>query len=293
MHHHGDGTHHGLNRALILTSLFALVELAGGWLADSLALLADAGHMVSDIAALSLAVMAGRIASRPAHAGMSYGYGRARVLAAQANGLGLWFLCGWISWEAIGRLSEPHEVNGSIVLTIGAAGLIINLISMFILRHQHDLNSRAAYWHILGDALGSLAALSAGLVIMLTGWNPIDPILSFVVAAILAWGGWKLLRETTLLLMEGSPESINIADIHALGADLEYVKGLHHIHLWTLPSGMPAMSAHVEICDMRHWPELLTRLQQRLAAQGIAHATLQPELRNCGEQSASSTNNNA
>ncbi|MDX8407162.1 MAG: cation diffusion facilitator family transporter [Mariprofundaceae bacterium] len=278
-HHH----QHGLNGALILTALFALVELVAGLMADSLALLADAGHMVSDIAALSLAVMAGHIAARPAHAGMSYGYGRARVLAAQANGLGLWFLCGWISWEAFGRLSETHIVDGGIVLGVAFLGLLVNLISLFLLKDHHDLNSRAAYWHVLGDALGSIAAMLAGLIIVLTGWYPIDPLLSFLVAGILAWSGWKLLRETTLLLMEGSPESIDIVDLHQGIENLEHVDGLHHVHLWTLPDGTLAMSAHVEVCDMTRWPDLLPEIQRQLKVQGIRHATLQPELKNCGD----------
>ncbi len=281
-HHHG-GAAHGLSGALLLTTIFALVELIAGLMADSLALLADAAHMASDILALSLAVTASRIAARPAHAGMSFGYGRARVLAAQANGLGLWFLCGWICWEAIGRLQQPPEVQGNIVLIVAAAGLAVNLMSLFLLRHHHDLNSRAAYWHVLGDALGSVAAMLAGLIIVLTGWNPIDPLLSFVVAGILAWGGWKLIRETTLLLMEGCPPEIDHQQLHALIGDLERVRGWHHVHLWTLPSGTLALSAHIELEDMHDWPQLLPQIQQELAARGIEHATLQPELSRCEE----------
>jgi len=275
-------SHHALNGALIITALYAVVELAGGLMADSLALLADAGHMVSDIIALSLAVMASRIAMLPAHAGMSYGYGRAKVLAAQANGLGLWFLCGWISWEAFGRISAPPEVNGGIVLGVASVGLIVNLISLFILRHQHDLNGRAAFWHVLGDALGSVAAMIAGLVIILTGWNPIDPLLSFLVAGILAWGGWRLLRETTLLLMEGSPSDVDSEAVRNRMVDaFEHVDGLHHIHIWTLPNGTLAMSAHVEVSDMAQWPTLLPFIQAHLKEHGISHATLQPELACC------------
>ncbi|HKI61031.1 MAG TPA: cation diffusion facilitator family transporter [Mariprofundaceae bacterium] len=278
-HHHAH--HHGLNGALALTTVFALVELVGGLMANSLALLADAGHMVSDVAALSLAVMAGRIASRPAHAGMSYGYGRARVLAAQANGLGLWFLAGWISWEAFGRLSAPPVVNGGIVLGIAAIGLLINLAAMFMLRHQHDLNTKAAYWHVLGDAMGSVAAMIAGAVILTTGWNPIDPLLSFLVAGILAWGGWRLLRETTLQLMDSVPDAVEIKEVSQAMLALEHVAGVHHIHIWTLPNGTLAMSAHVQLNDMLHWPELLPAIQNRLAELGITHATLQPELSCC------------
>jgi len=280
-HSHSHGHHHGLNGALALTAVFALVELAGGLIADSLALLADAGHMFSDIIALSLAVMAGRIASRPAHAGMSYGYGRARVLAAQANGLGLWLLAGWISWEAFGRLAAPPVVSGGIVLVIATLGLLINLASMFLLRNQHDLNTRAAYWHVLGDALGSVAAMIAGAVILLTGWNPIDPLLSFLVAAILAWGGWRLLRETTLQLMDSVPDVVKTDEVCEAMQALRHVEGVHHIHIWTLPNGTLAMSAHVQLNDMLQWPELLPAIQNRVAELGITHATLQPELTCC------------
>lgn len=277
--HHGH--HHGLNGALALTALFALVELAGGLIADSLALLADAGHMASDIVALSIAVIAGRIASRPAHAGMSYGYGRARVLAAQANGLGLWFLAGWISWEAFGRLAAPPVVNGGIVLVVATLGLLVNLAALFLLRHQHDLNTRAAYWHVMGDALGSIAAMIAGAVILFTGWSPIDPLLSFLVAGILAWGGWRLLRETTLQLMDSVPDAVEIAEVSEAIQSIKHVEGVHHIHIWTLPNGKLAMSAHIQLCDMLDWPELLPNIQNKLVGHGITHATLQPELTCC------------
>lgn len=288
---HAHHAHHGLGGALILTALFALIELTGGLLANSLALLADAAHMASDILALGLALMASRIASRPAHAGMSFGYGRARVLAAQANGLGLWFLCGWISWEAIGRLKQPPDVDGAIVLGIATAGLAVNLLALFLLRQHHDLNSRAAFWHVLGDALGSVAAIIAGAVILQSGWQPIDPLLSFVVAGILAWGGWKLIRETTLLLMEGSPAHVDQDELHRLINDLSQARGWHHVHLWTLPSGTLALSAHIEVDDMADWPQLLACLQQELRQRGIHHTTLQPELGHCepGQDSAGST----
>ena len=174
--------HHHLDAALVLTAIFAVVELAGGLMAHSLALLADAAHMASDVIALALAAIAGRIALRPAHANMTYGYGRARVLAALANGLGLWFLSGWIFWEATGRLNSPPEVAGEIVLIVATIGLLINIIVLKWLHGSHDLNTRAAYWHVIGDALGSVAAIVAGLVIVVTGWMPIDPILSFLVA---------------------------------------------------------------------------------------------------------------
>jgi len=270
--------HHALNAAFWLTAAFAVVELVGGLMANSLALLADAGHMVSDVAALGLAMFAGRIAGRPAHRQMTYGYGRAKVLAAQVNGLMLWFLSGWIVWEAAGRLANPPVVQGGMVLWIAAIGLIINLIVMRWLHGSHDINTRAAYWHVLGDALGSVAAIVAGGVILLTGWMPIDPILSFVVAGILAWGGWRLVRETTLELMEAAPKEVDSETMADAIQSVEGVAGIHHIHLWRLPEGKLAMSAHIRIDNMERWPELLPILLESLKRQHIEHATLQPEV---------------
>jgi cobalt-zinc-cadmium efflux system protein len=268
---------HLLNTALWLTAAFALVELAGGLIADSLALLADAGHMASDVVALGLAVFAQRIARRPAHGQMTYGYGRAKVLAAQVNGLGLWFLSGWIVWEAVGRLANPPEVQGYVVLAVASIGLLVNLAVLYWLRGSHDLNTRAAYWHVLGDALGSIAAIAAGGIIILAGWMPIDPILSFLVAGILAWGGWRLVRETTLELMEGVPQGVDSGAAEEAMQQIEGVAGVHHVHVWRLPDGQLAMSAHVQIDSMQHWTSILPAILDALEEQGIEHATLQPE----------------
>lgn len=270
--------HQPLKLALWLTAGFALVELAGGLISGSLALLADAGHMASDIVALMIAITASNIANKPAHAQMTYGYGRVKVLAAQLNGLGLWLLSGWIIWEAWQRLLNPPQVNGKIVVIVAVFGLLINLIVMKWLHGSHDLNTRAAYWHVLGDALGSVAAVLAGITIILTGWMPIDPILSFFVAAILAWGGWSLLRETTMELMEAVPTEVDIKNIEQLLLETDDVSGVHHIHVWTLPDSQLAMSAHIQLECIEHWPALLPQLQRLLHQQNIKHATLQPEL---------------
>jgi len=271
--------HHSLNAAFWLTAAFAVVELVGGLMANSLALLADAAHMISDVVALALAMLARAIAARPAHAQMTYGYGRAKVLAAQFNGMALWFLSGWIIWEAVGRLSNPPVVQGSLVIWIATIGLLINLIIMRWLHGSHDINTRAVYWHVLGDALGSVAAIIAGIVILFTGWMLIDPLLSFLVAAILAWGGWRLVRETTLELMVAVPEDVDYNAIKSLVQAVEGVSDMHHIHLWRLPTGMLAVSAHIQIHDMKQWTELLPLLLQTLKKQKIEHATLQPELK--------------
>ncbi len=282
---HADHNHHhtSLNAAFWLTALFALVELAGGLMANSLALLADAGHMVSDVAALGLAMLASHIAKRPAHARMNYGYGRAKVLAALASGLMLWLLCVWITWEAIARLANPPQVQGGIVMLIAAVGLMINLIIMRWLHGSHDINTRAAYWHVLGDALGSVAAIIAGTVIWLTGWMPIDPLLSFLVAGILAWGGWRLVRETTLELMEALPQEVEFTRIEHAMAEVDGVMNVHHIHLWRLPNTQLAVSAHVRIEDMSDWQGILMDLHEALQKHDIDHMTLQPEFRCCDQ----------
>ncbi|PIW47093.1 MAG: cation transporter [Zetaproteobacteria bacterium CG12_big_fil_rev_8_21_14_0_65_54_13] len=280
-HDHGHGHnhvhHHKLDVALGLTLLFAIVELIGGLVSNSLALLADAAHMTSDVIALALAAFAGRLALRPAHSGMTYGYGRARVLAAQLNGFALWFLSGWIAWEATGRLAAPPVVQGNIVIAIGTLGLAVNLVILKWLHGEHDINSRAAYWHVAGDALGSVAAVIAGVTIYVTGWMPIDPILSFLVAAILAWGGWRLIRETTSELMEAVPDVLDHAAVEACLKNAQGVSDIHHTHLWTLPDGRTAISAHVEIESIAKWDEILPHLLEQLHKHGVEHATLQPE----------------
>jgi len=296
-HHHGhdhghahthdhEHAHHKLDAALVLTLLFAVVELFGGWISNSLALLADAAHMTSDVVALGLAAFAGRLAVKPAHSGMTYGYGRARVLAAQFNGFALWFLSGWIVWEAVGRLAAPPTVQGGTVIIIGLIGLAVNLVILKWLHGAHDINSRAAYWHVVGDALGSVAAVLAGIVIYFTGWMPIDPILSFLVAAILAWGGWRLIRETTFELMAAVPAGADIEAVEAGIKTLSGVSGIHHTHVWRLPDSRMAMSAHIEIDSMGEWDNILPQLLELLHKQGIEHATLQPESahleNNCG-----------
>lgn len=275
--HEHQHHHHKMDMALGLTLIFAIVELIGALFSNSLALLADAGHMASDVVALALAAFAGRLALKPAHSGMTYGYGRARVLAAQVNGFALWFLSAWIVWEAAGRLAAPPAVHGGMVAAIGLAGLAVNLIILKWLHAEHDINSRAAYWHVAGDALGSVAAVVAGTVIYFTGWMPIDPILSCLVAAMLAWSGWRVIRATTSELMEAVPEEMDVGFIEGCLKDAEGITGAHHTHLWLLPDGRMAMSAHVEIESMVDWGAILPVLLQILHQQGIEHATLQPE----------------
>jgi len=275
--HDHTGHHHALNAAFWLTAVFMVVELLGGYLSNSLALMADAGHMASDVMALGLAMVAQKIATRPADTSMTYGYGRAKVLAAQVNGLALWALSAWIVWEAIDRLNHPPEVDGMMVMMIATVGLIVNLIVMRWMHGSDDLNTQAVYWHVIGDALGSVAAIIAGLVILLTGWMPIDPILSFLVASILVWGGWRLLKTTTLELMDAVPKNADYDKILACINQVEGVESAHHVHLWKLPTGKLALSAHIKLTHMDDWFSLLPLLINELNTCGVHHTTLQPE----------------
>jgi len=274
---HSHSGHSPLNAALLLTTIFAVIEAVGGWISGSLALMADAVHMASDVAALALAALAQRIAQRPAHAGMTYGYGRAQVLAAQVNGLALLFVAGWIVWVAVERLQSPPHVEGSLMLPIAFAGLLVNIVILRWLHGGHDINTRAAYWHVMGDMLGSVAAVTAGVVIVATGWMPIDPLLSFIVAVILVWGGWRLLRDTVVQLMEGVPAGLDMLEIRQCILGVRGVDDVHHVHVWTLPDGRLALSAHVHIEKMDVWPQMLPTLLAALDAAGVSHATLQPE----------------
>jgi len=286
-HHHEHGHHHGLKGAFWLALIFAIVELVSGLISHSLALLADAAHMLSDVAALALAMLAGRIAQRPAHAGMSYGYGRAKILAAQVNAGMLCLLAVWIVWEAIGRFFNPPQVQGHLVIGVAVIGLVINLIMMKWMHGDHDINTRAAYWHVVGDALGSVVAVISGIIIVTTGWMLVDPILSCLVAMILAWGGWKLICETSMELMEAAPSDVDmpvmIRDLEALDA----VRHVHHIHVWRLPSSQLAFSAHIQLDDMQYWLETAASLKKILQSHGMQHVTLQAEV-TCMDSSSSS-----
>src|SRR5512143_1456528 len=280
-HHAAPGAGHGkLIAALLLTLSFSAVEALAGWWSGSLALLSDAAHMLTDSSALGLAAAAAWLARRPPSARHSYGLVRAEVLAALFNSLLMLVLLGYIVHEAIDRFGTPHAVAGPTVIGVAAIGLGINLLVAWVLsRGEHSLNSRAALLHVLGDALGSVAAISAGIVIVTTGWTPIDPLLSLLVAALILVSALRLLREAVHVLMEGVPAHVAL---DAVGRDLAMLDGVtrvHDLHVWTLASGSIALSAHVEIRDLGQWPLILATARQALDAHhGIRHVTLQPEV---------------
>lgn len=290
-HHHHAHHHERLSwAAFAVIVTFMLVEIAGGIYARSLALIADAGHMASDALALLLAAFAFRLARRPRDEARSYGYARAEVLAAFVNGLGLVALVVWIVIEAIARILTPPEVKAGPMLAVAAAGLVANVVALVLLhRGDHgNLNIRAAIWHVIGDILGSVAAIAAALVILLTGWTPIDPILSLAIALLLLWAAWGVLRPSVHILMEGTPEEIDLGDLERhLLAHVPQLAGIHHIHVWSLSRKERLLTAHLEVADMAHGPEVMRRTKEELAARyGIHHSTLQLEERHCADQPA-------
>ncbi len=276
-HHHGHG---GVGIAFWLTLGFAAVEAGGGWWSGSLALISDAGHMLIDSLALGLAAFAGWLALRPASYRHSYGLVRAEVVAALANSVLMLALMVGIVWEAIARLQAPQPVQGGAVMVIAAIGLAVNIFVAYQLsRGEQTLNVRAALLHVLGDMLGSVAALAAGAVIYFTGWLPIDALLSLFVVALILVSSIRLLREALHILMEGVPQNLDLPEIGLAMAQTAGVNSVHDLHIWTLASGKVALSAHLEIPTMQDWPGILHSTRQMLHTRfDIDHVTLQPEL---------------
>jgi cobalt-zinc-cadmium efflux system protein len=281
-HHHASpgGAGEGLVAALLLTLVFAVIEAFTGWWAQSLALISDAGHMLTDSLSLGLAALAAHFARRPPSARHSYGLVRLEVLAALINGLFMLGIVVFIVTEAVDRFSHPRQVAGGAVLGVAVVGLLINLgVAWQLTRGEHTLNKRGALLHVMGDALGSVAAIAAGTVILLTGWMPIDPILSLVVSLLILVSTLNLLRETLHVLMEGVPRHLDLNRVGQALAALDNVARVHDLHIWTLASGQIAISAHLNIQNLDQWPHVLDEARKLLAHDfGIGHVTLQPEV---------------
>lgn len=278
-HDHGEASSNRLNWATGLTLAFAAVEAGVGYWGNSLALMGDAGHMVTDAGALILAAIAAQMARRPANLQHSYGFGRAEVVAALANALIMLILALALLFGALRRLQAPEPVAGGAVLLVAAVGLAFNLgVLALLLRGQRTLNIRAAVLHVAGDALGSVAALLSGLVILATGWMRIDPLLTLVICALLLAGSVRVLREGLQIVMEGVPGHLDLANVGRAMAAVPGVRGIHDLHIWTLSSGHIALSAHVDLDTLEEWSSLLGGLRQLLAERfEIHHVTLQPE----------------
>jgi cobalt-zinc-cadmium efflux system protein len=278
-----------LRLVLGLTVVFMLVEAVGGWLSGSLALLADAGHMLTDAGALGLSLLSAWIALRPANASKTFGYQRWEILAALVNGAALFGIAAWVIVEAIQRIQYPQPIRTELFLVIAAGGLVVNLISLRILHgiKQGNLNTRAAYLHVLGDALGSVGALSAAAIIALTGWTIADPLISIALALLILFGAWRLLRESTDILLEAVPRHVSLAEVQRRMLGVAGVTAVHDLHVWTVTSGMVAMSGHAIVPELASHPEVLEGIRIEMAQLGIGHVTIQLEVQHeCEEPRA-------
>jgi cobalt-zinc-cadmium efflux system protein len=292
-HDHGPGEVHANNErrmalAALLTGSFMFAEVVGGIAAGSLALLADAGHMLTDFASLSLAWFAFRLARRPADWMRTYGFDRFQVLVAFTNGLALFVIAGWIVYEAAMRLMTTPQVSGGIMVVVASVGLLVNVVVFWMLQgaDRENLNVRGAAVHVLGDLLGSVAALVAGGVILLTDWTPIDPLLSVVVAAIIVRSGWQVVEASAHILLEGAPQEL---DTRAIGPDLianvEGVEEVHHVHVWSITQSRRMVTLHACVGDMSKSDQVIKAIKVRLKEQfGLDHATIEIERGECADE---------
>ena len=274
----GQPAGRALRVALALTAGFALVEAVGGWLSGSLALISDAGHMATDAAAFVLALIAQGVARRPPSQQASYGYARAEVLAAFINALAMLALVVWIAVEAVERLLAPAPVAGPVVMAVAAAGMAVNVVVAWMLsRVSGSINARGALLHVFGDLLGSVAALIAGAVIYTSGWTPIDPILSVVVALLILRSTWELLKQSAAVLLERVPVHLSYDEIGRALAALPGVTGVHDLHVWHMTAERAALSAHLTVSDGSTWLPTLAAARRLLRERfGVEHVTLQP-----------------
>jgi len=286
---HGDlaNSERRMGLAAALTGAFMFAEVAGGIAAGSLALLADAGHMLTDFASLSLAWFGFRLSRRPADWKRTYGFDRFQVLVAFANGLALFVIAGWIVYEGIERLMTTPVVSGGIMVVVAALGLLVNVAAFLLLRgaDRENLNIRGAAIHVLGDLLGSVAALVAGAVILFTGWTPIDPLLSMLVAAIIVRSGWRVVADAGHILLEGAPEEL---DTRAIGpnlvASVPGLKEVHHVHVWSITQRRKMVTLHACVGEAADSDQLVKAIKARLkSAFGLDHATIEIERGECAD----------
>jgi cobalt-zinc-cadmium efflux system protein len=267
-----------LGVAIALTGGFAVVELLAGLWSGSLALVSDAGHMATDATALLIALFAQILARRPATPTFSYGFGRIEALAALINGLVLLGLTIWIVVEALDRFSAPHAIQSTTLMLVAAIGLLVNLVVAWALsKDRHDLNTKAALAHVLGDLLGSLAALGSGLALYLGAPNWIDPALSLLICLLIFRSAWAVSRTSFNILMERAPEDIDARRVFDSMSAVPDVHHVHNLHIWELAPGQVALTAHLQVGNLANWPNTMEKLLACLHDQGIDHVTLQPE----------------
>lgn len=269
-----------LGTAIVITLGFALVEAVGGWWAGSLALIGDAGHMLTDSTALLLSYFAARLARRPPSPRMTYGWRRAEVMAALANAALMLVIVVSLLLAAVDRIGAPRPVDAETVMLIAGLGLLVNLVVFWRLHGEHSdaLNVRGALLHVIGDLLGSVVALVSGVVILLTGWSLIDPLLTFLIGALILVSALRLLRDVLRVLMEATPAGVDLKAIQEGLLSVQGIEAVHDLHVWTLAGDRLLLSAHLGVRDDREWPETLIAAQRLLRDRfGIGHATLQPE----------------
>jgi cobalt-zinc-cadmium efflux system protein len=293
-HHCGPGHHHGadtatvsghagqvrkLRVALVLTAAFLVAEVVGGIVSNSLALLADAGHMLTDVAALALSLFVAWFSRQKGNPQKTYGYLRWEILAAFINGTALLLISAWILWEAVLRLRAPEPIASGLMLGVATGGLAVNLASAWILRpHPGDsLNVRGAYLHVLGDLLGSVGTIAAALVLRFTGWAAADPIASIIFTALILRGAWGLVRESIDVLLEATPSHIALGAIRKQLESIPGVESVHDLHVWTVTSGVIAMSAHAIVREPDRHQHVLEHLHDAMRLFGIEHVTVQLE----------------
>lgn len=280
-HHHRPGAdRRRLRLVLALTAVYLLAEAIGGFLTNSLALLSDAGHMLTDVAALILALLALWFSSRPVTLEKTYGYYRMEILAALANGVALILISIAIIYEAVSRIKLPEPVKGLEMMLIAIGGLVVNVVSALILHSaaEDNMNMRGAFLHVISDALGSVGAIVAGFFILKWGWTLADPIISIAMALLIVYGSWRLIRDSVNVLLEGTPSHINVRAVIDAMHEVAGVEDVHDLHVWTIKSGMDALSAHVNITRDAPHRGVLEKLQQQLRSKfGISHVTLQLE----------------
>ncbi len=265
-----------------------LAEVAGGLISNSLALLADAGHMLTDVAAVGLALFVAWIARRPVTSQKTYGYLRLEILAALVNGSALFVIAATIVWEAVKRLDAPPVVEPKILFGVATLGLLANVVSMRLLHagHEHSLNIRGAYLHVISDLLGSVGAMLAGAIIWFTGWSLVDPIISVLVALLILGSAWRLVRESVEVLLEATPRHIDLAVVESKLRAIPNVSAVHDLHVWTVTSGVVAMSGHMVVEDPQANQKALEGARSHLSEMGIHHVTIQIECTDGCEQHA-------
>jgi cobalt-zinc-cadmium efflux system protein len=263
----------------VLTALFFVAEVVGGIVSNSLALLADAGHMFTDVGALALSLFVAWFSRQPAAPEKTYGYLRWEILAALLNGAVLLLVSGLIVWEAIGRLQSPEALSGGVMLFVALGGLLVNAISAAILHpvHGHSLNARGAYLHVLGDLLGSVGTVVAAVIVQTTGWLAADPIASIVVTLLVVRSAWRLVRESVDVLLESTPAHISLGRVREGLQSIGGIESVHDLHVWTVTSGMIAMSAHAVVREPGENQKVLEAAVAAMQGLGISHVTLQVE----------------